>query len=331
MFFAEASLDLNQTKNVFEQILNALFNVRSLLILAAALAGALLLGGAVAWLLRRLTKLVARSADATRDLGTVNRLRRLETWLIISIAMIRIGLIIFALYFWWVATHAHSGTNALIGASAVAVVLIGGILGPLLRDFAFGAGMMAERWFGVGDLVSIDFPAVQGVVERITLRSTRIRGLNGEIIWVANQTINGVRVAQKGVWTTAIEIFVTDPRAAEKLINKTNKLLPGGLAMLASPLKIVEITESGDHIWHITAFGETAPGRSWILENTALAVLKKLDQDSEKPILIVDPVARYADPDMERQLIRAVKNAQKTRRRLRPKTSASAAKTASRR
>ena len=311
---SQTDVNIETTKTVLERISDSLFNGQSLVILFACLATAVVAGGIFALLLRRVTKLVARVADASTDLSTVNRLRRLETWLIISIAILRIALVILALYFWWTLTHEGGNANALIGASALAVVLIGGILGPLLRDFAFGAGMMAERWFGVGDLVTIDFPAVQGVVERITLRSTRIRGLNGEVIWVANQTINGVKVAQRGVWSTAIEIFATDPIAAEKLVKRTNTLLPGGLAMLASPLKVIEVTERDKDVWHITAVGETAPGRDWILTDAAIRILKQLDEKSKNPILIVDPVSRYSDQETERQMARAVKNAKKKRR-----------------
>ena len=176
--------------------------------------------------------------------------------------------------------------------------------------------MMAERWFGVGDLVTIDFPSVQGVVERITLRSTRLRGLNGEIIWVANQTMTGVKVAQKGVRRTAIELFVTDPVAAVAMIDKVNKLLPGGLSLLVSPLEIVEESQRDDDIWRLTVVGETAPGREWIIETTAISIFKQLDEKAKKQILIVDPVARYADLDTERQLARVVRNARKKRRTL---------------
>lgn len=292
MIVAQNTVNIEKTKSVLEQMTDGIFGNESLIILALCLVAALIAGGVVAILLRKVTKYVAKAADLSTDLSTVNRLRRLETWLILSIAVLRIGFIILSLYFWWTLTHEGSNTNALIGASAIAAVLLGGILGPLLRDFAFGAGMMAERWFGVGDLVSIDFPAVQGVVERITLRSTRIRGLNGEIIWVANQTMNGVKVAQKGVSPTAIEVFASDPDMATELIEQTNKLLPGGLVMLATPLKIVEITQRDKNIWHLTAIGETAPGREWILEKTALDVLKQLDSRLKKPTLIVDPVAR---------------------------------------
>ena len=314
--FAQTEVTINQTKNVLEQISSAFFNGKSLLVLVGSLLAAVIIGWVLSFILRKLSKVVAKTADASTDLATVNRLRRIETWIILLIAVIRIALIVFAVYFWWRVTHEGGQTNALIGASAIAVVLIGGVLGPLLRDFAFGAGMMAERWFGVGDLVTIDFPAVQGVVERITLRSTRIRALNGEVIWVANQTMNGVRVAKKGVRLTAVELFASDPEAATTLIDTVNKLLPGGLSLLVSPLKVAEVTQRDKEIWHIVALGETPPGREWLLEKNALDILKTLDEKSKKPTLIVDPIARYADPDMERQLARAVRNARKKRRKL---------------
>lgn len=316
-FIADATtnVDINQTKSALQTIGESIFNWQSLLILLVCIGAALLIGNMVALLVRRLTRSIARSADVSTDLGTVNRLRRLETMLIISIAIVRIFLMVIAIYVWWVARHPGTANpSSIIGAGALTAVIVGGAITPLLRDFSFGAGMMAERWFGVGDLIRIDFPSVQGVVERITLRSTRIRGLNGEIIWVANQTMSGVHVAQKGVHRTAIELFTNDARAAEKMVERVNKLLPGGYSLLVAPLEVVEVSQRDDDIWHLTAIGETAPGREWILEKTALEIFKKLDEQAKKPILIVDPVARYADPDMEKQLARAVKNARKQRR-----------------
>ena len=310
-------MNIEETKSTLERLGESIFNWDSLLKLIICVAAALILGSIIASLLRRLTRSIARAADRATDLGTVTRLRRLETTVIMAIAVTRLFLVVIALYFWWGLTHeGGSKPNAVLGAGALTAVILGGALTPLLRDFSFGAGMMAERWFGVGDLISIDFPAVQGVVERITLRSTRLRGLNGEIIWVANQTMNGVKVAQKGVRATAVELFVRDPALVQKMIDRANKLLPGGLSLLVTPMRIMEITDRGDGVWHVTAIGETAPGREWILEKTALEVFQKLDQDNKKPNLIVDPVARFADPDMERQLARAVRNARKKRRQL---------------
>jgi hypothetical protein len=306
---------LKQSTDIFKQITNALFVGNSAWVLVISLVVAGTVGKLFSVILRRVSRTFGRRADASSNLDSVNRYRRLETWTILSIAVVRVLLVILALYFWWSFIHPHNRPSALVGASAVLIVIIGGVFSPLLRDFAFGSGMMAEHWFGVGDLITIvPLPDIQGVVERITLRSTRIRGLNGEVIWIANQNIQGVRIAQKGVWTMAIELFVTDPQAAEKLINRVNALLPTGPSLVATRLGIMATHERSEDLWHITAIAETAPGREWLIQNTAIDLLKKLDEKSKLPILITDPVARYADNDTERQFARAVNNAKKSRR-----------------
>lgn len=313
-----ADKTLQQSTSVFKQISNALFAGNSLWVLLISLVVAGLVGKIFSVVLRRASRAFGRRADAAGNLVIVNRFRRLETWTILSIAIVRMLCIVLGLYFWWVFTHPHNRPSGLIGASALIVVILGGVFSPLLRDFAFGGGMMAEHWFGVGDLITIEpFTGIQGVVERITLRSTRIRGLNGEVIWISNQNISGVRIAQKGVWTMAIELFVTDPKKAEALIERANDLLPTGPSLVASRLGIMSADERSKDLWHVTAVGETAPGREWLLERTAIDLLKKLDEQSKQPILITDPVARYADNETERQFARAVNNAKKTRRKAR--------------
>lgn len=317
MFAADKANDtLNQSTSTLKHISEGLFGGHSLLILFISIVVASMVGRIAAMILRRMSRMVGKRADASTSLETVNRLRRTETWIILSIAVVRLLLLILALYFWWVFTHPEgSKPTALVGASALLIVVLGGVFSPLLRDLAFGSGMMAEHWFGVGDLITIEpFTGIQGVVERITLRSTRIRGLNGDVIWMSNQNIAGVRIAQKGVWTMAIELFVTDPNKAEILMEQVNTLLPTGPSLVASPLRIMTSTERAKDMWHLTAIGETAPGREWLLERTAIELLKKLDEKSQSPIMVTEPVARYADNDTERQFARAVSNAKKTKR-----------------
>jgi hypothetical protein len=316
MSFATTDMNttLNQSTDTLRRISDALFSGSSFFVLIISLIVGWSVGRIVAWLLRRLSRTVGRTADASTNLATVNRLRRVETWIILSIAIIRVLFLIVALYFWWVFTHDGQSSTGLVGASALIVIVLGGVFGPLLRDFAFGGGMMAEHWFGVGDLVTIEPNNIQGVVERITLRSTRIRGLNGEVIWISNQNIAVVRIAQKGVWTLAIEMFVSSKAAGETLIERVNALLPTGPSLVVRPLAIMKADQANEGVWHMTAVAEVAPGRSWLIERTAIELMSKLDEKSRKPVLLAQPVARYADNDTEREFARAVKNAKKTRR-----------------
>ena len=293
-----------------------LFNIRPLLTLVVILIVAGLLSRGFTLVLRYLSKQLRRKSSLSKSRSAAARFRRFETWVVLSIAILKFVIFAFAIYLWWVLIHPSNGQpTALIGASAVVAIIIGGVVGPLLRDFSYGSSMMAEQWYGVGDLVTIEpFSDMRGVVDRITLRSTRIRGLNGEIIWIANQSIAAVRVARKGVSTIAIELFVTSVEGAKKLIDEVNNLLPTGSVLVAEKLTIVHTSEREGGIWHITAIGETAPAREWILQETAIELLKKLDENHKKQVLACDPVTRFADIDAEKSFELAVKNAKKKQR-----------------
>jgi hypothetical protein len=299
-------------KNALQRLADNLFNVQSFLTLVICVASALLLGHIIAGILRRVVSFIGTQADKNQNLRTVNRLRRYETYLVLSIAIIRTGLVLFSLYFWWLIDHPQGQPTALIGASALLVVLMSASLGPILRDIASGSVMMAEQWYGVGDHVRIEpFMDMQGVVERVTLRSTRIRGLNGEVIWVNNQQIAGVRIAPKGIRTIALELFVNDAEAGEKLVVSANKRLPKGPLLLVSPLEVIEIAEAGDKLWHITAIAETAPGREWLIEQSAVDLIKALDEENKKPVIEHGPLARYADAEADKRFRRTITNARK--------------------
>ena len=295
-----------------ERASNSFLNLRSIVALIVFLTIAFVIGRIVAAFLRRLVAVIGRQADKTTSLQAVNRLRRYETLIVLSIAIIRTFLVLFALYFWWIYVHPTQQPTALIGASAILAILIGGALSPALRDISSGSVMMAEQWYAVGDHVSIEpFIGMQGVVERVTLRSTRIRGLNGEVVWVNNQYIQGVRITPKGIRTIALELFVNDLENGRDLVEATNRRLPGGELLVISPLQVMTSSKAGESLWHITAIAETAPGREWMIEKYAIDVMTEIDGRTEPHILATDPIARYADGEAERRFIRAISNARK--------------------
>ncbi len=313
--FAASQLDtaVGQSKELLERFTNTFLSGRSVLTFVLAIASAIILGRIIAAIMRRFAQTLSRKADKTQDLKEVNRLRRVETLTILTIALIRMLLLILALYFWWVYAHPNEQPTALIGASALGVIIAGATIGPILRDLAYGGVMMAEHWYGVGDYVRVEpFADMEGVIERVTLRSTKLRGLNGESIWVSNQNIQGVRVLTKGVLTVAIEIFVSDLKRGLQLIEQTNMRLPQGPLMVVRPLHIMSKVEVGPRLWHITAVGETAPGRKWLLEKYAKDILQEMDEVSRRPVLQTDPIVRYADSDAERRFARTIQNARKS-------------------
>jgi len=316
MFYvAQTESGLDKISNNLEDVTGKIFNLESLTLLAALLLSAFLIGRLIALILRRVNNILSRRADKSPNLLTVEKYRRAETIIVISIALIRVFLVALALYLWWVLEHPGQQPTAIIGASAIFAVLAGGVFSPVLRDLASGSMMMTEHWFGVGDHVKIEpFGDMQGVVERVTLRSTRIRGINGEVVWVNNQNIQAVRVTTKGLRTIAIELFVSDPEAGKRLIDATDLRLPTGPLMVAKPLSIMEVNEvgrEGHSMWHITAIAQTAPGREWLIEKYAVEVIQELDAKRKNPILKSEPIARFADSVAERKFAQAIKNARK--------------------
>jgi moderate conductance mechanosensitive channel len=312
IFFADQiNQTIQQSSSILKQIADTFFNARSLIVLAISLLFASILGRFIAILSHRITKALARRADKAKSIDTVNKLRRSETLIVLSVALIRIFLVIAALFFWWTFTHPGQRPGAIIGASALFALILGGVLSPVLRDMAYGSVMMAEHWFGVSDHVTIEPFALQGIVERVTLRSTKIRSLNGETIWVNNQNIAAVRLTPRGVSTMALELFVSNQTRAEQLVETANERLPIGPLMVISPLTIMTETQVGEQLWHITAIGETAPERQWLLEKYAVEIMQELDEKSKHPVLQHEPIARFADSDAERRFARTISSAKK--------------------
>lgn len=289
---------------------------RSLLILIAAIVVTYWLSKYIARFIVVMAQQVATRSDNESDALKAIRLRQIETYLGVIVAVVRVLIVAIAAYIVWrilspegSAAITNSGAAA-IGASAIFIVIAGQTVGPLLRDITAGTTIIAERWFTVGDYVKVEpFWEVTGVVERLTLRSTKIRSLSGEVIWIHNQKIDAVHVTPNGVRTMAVDVLVNNKEFGEKLIKGAISKLPTGPMTVAGKLKIVESTQWSDELWMMTVQGKTVPGREWLIEKYFISTLEKDNSKilkKDRP-LAAEPLVRYADPDTERKFRRAVR------------------------
>lgn len=289
---------------------------RSLLILIASLVISYWLSRFIAQFIIFIAKKVAVRSDNESDAAKALRLRQVETYLGVIVAVIRVVIVAVVAYISWrilspVESSRLGGSGAAaIGASAVFIVIAGQTLGPILRDVTSGATMIIEQWFTVGDYVKIEpFWNVTGVVERLTLRSTKLRSLSGEVIWIHNQKIDAVHVTPNGVRTLAVDVLVSDKDAGTELIKRTISKLPTGHMTVAGKLKVVDTIKYTDELWMVTVQGKTVPGREWLIENYFVNQLQKENARLLKKnrVLEGDPIVRYADPETERRFRRAVR------------------------
>lgn len=290
--------------------------MRSLLILIASLALAYWLSHFVARGVLRIGQLIAVRSDNTTNEDKKIKLRRVETYLSVMIALLRALIVgIVAFYSWQLLSPSASLSAATIGASAFFIVVAGATVGMVLRDITAGSTMIIERWFSVGDFIRVEpFMDVSGVVERMTLRSTRLRNLNGEVIWLHNQHIQGVKVTPYGLRTLAIDVFVNNQKVGRSLIEKVIAAMPIGTMTVAARPEVVREEQWSDYLYLITITGHTPPGREWLMENYFVDSLKELDSKRKgKDVLVRPPIVRYADPAAERSFKRAVRLARKSK------------------
>jgi moderate conductance mechanosensitive channel len=148
-----------------------------------------------------------RSAARAETLGLV--LRSVASFVIWTIAAITI--------------LGELGINLgpLIAGAGLAGVALGFGAQSLVKDFLAGIFILVEDQYGVGDIV--DLEEATGTVEAVSLRTTRLRDVNGTVWHVPNGQI--VRVGNKSQqWARAlIDLAVahdTDIEAAERVIKE---------------------------------------------------------------------------------------------------------------
>ncbi len=285
---------------------------RSILILISAVIVAYIASKYLARAVIMIAQRVAVRSDSASDEETLIRLRQVETYLSIVAAGIRavvVGAV--AYYTLTILTPKATTSAAAIGAGTFFIVFAGATVGILLRDLTVGASMILEQWFHVGDFIKIEpFWDVSGVVERFTLRSTKLRSLNGEVIWVHNQYIQAVHITPRGVRTLAVDVFVHDLEKGKATLTRLMKAVPSSPMMLAKPLKITASEKWGEDLWRLTVTGQTAPGREWLVEKFFVETIIDVDAevtDRSKRIFAYAPIARYADPVADKKFKRAIR------------------------
>lgn len=285
---------------------------RSILILVAAILLAYFLSKYLAQLIIIITQKVAIRSDSMSDEAKKMKLRQIETYLSITVAIVRAGVVAVVAYLAWVTVSPASNSGvAAIGASTIFIVVAGQSLGTLLRDLTTGLAMITEQWFHVGDYIKVEpFMEVGGVVERFTLRYTKIRSLSGEVIWIHNQHMHAVHVTPQGLRMFVVDLFTRDVERARPIIDEIIKSVPSSAALTTSPLKVKSSEKWGENMWRISVNARTAPGREWLVEKYFVNAIKEVDEAVEQKqdkVFVYEPIARYADPIAEKKFKRAIR------------------------
>jgi moderate conductance mechanosensitive channel len=267
---------------------------------------------ALAFIVSRVSAAVARRLIAWHDrrhaeselaATGIADLKRRET--LVSVIRTGIGYAAFAAAFFLSVAQLTGGVDrlaALAGASFLLIVS-GFAAQRILVDIIAGLAMFAERWYSVGDtVVIVAAHELQGVVEDVSLRRTKLRALNGEVIQVHNSQILAVRVLPHGVKELAIEIFVSKRHEAEELIEDVSKLLPEGPTTFVRRPWIAAVDEMSPVLARIRVQATVAPGREWLAESFFVDLLKERGGEG---LIVHGPVTLAVDERAARSFARA--------------------------
>jgi moderate conductance mechanosensitive channel len=115
----------------------------------------------------------------------------------------------------------------LIASAGIAGVALGFGAQSLVKDFLSGFFMLVEDQYGVGDIIDVGAAGAtiaSGTVEAVTLRTTRIRDVNGTVWHVPNGTIERVANMSQQWARALLDVNVeygTDVALAEQVIGET--------------------------------------------------------------------------------------------------------------
>lgn len=191
--------------------------------------------------------------------------------------------------------------TALAGAS-FALIVAGFAIQRVLIDMIAGLTMFFERWYSVGDTIQIPMLDMQGVVEDVSLRSTKLRTLTGEVIRVHNSQIPAVKVLPRGVKVLTTEFFVNDKGRGEQLVERVAALVPEGPTAFIKRPALEQVEDLSESLIRIKMRATVAPGREWLAEGFLSSMLKEQAGDE---LIVHGPVVLSDDEGATKSFARA--------------------------
>ncbi|MGZ4300153.1 MAG: mechanosensitive ion channel family protein [Gaiellaceae bacterium] len=267
---------------------------------------------AAAWAVSRLSALIARRGltwydrrhhAPTGDLrAKIIELKRRET----TVGVIRTGIayIAFALAVVFAAAQLTGGLDRLstIAGASFVLILVAFSAQRVLVDIIAGFSMFTEKWYSVGDTIAIPTMELQGIVEEVSLRRTKLRSLDGEVINIHNSQIPAVRVLPGGLKEFDVELVASNREAAEVLIEHVSSILPVGPTTFVQRPVIHEVDELAPGLVRLRMRAAVAPGREWLVHGFYTDLLK---ERADKHLIIHGPIVLTVDERAARSFARA--------------------------
>lgn len=138
-------------------------------------------------------------------------------------------------------------TSALVASVGAVSLVIGLAFQDLLKDFLVGTAIILESQYAIGEIVEIN--GFKGEVVGLSLKSTRLKSIKGEVCIISNRTINKVINYSLSDSLVSIDVGVSydsDIKKVEDVLNELCKSLKEKIPQIKSDVVLDGIDALGD-------------------------------------------------------------------------------------
>lgn len=224
----------------------------------------------MAWLIRKFScrfieKAVRTAVRPNRHASEASERQRENTLIEIINASVSIAIIAIAILM--ILTEIGLKIGPLLAAAGIVGLAFGFGGQYLIRDVITGLFIILENQYRIGDVVTVD--GTSGSVERITLRMTTLRDLDGTVHHIPNGEIKKVSNMSKDYARVNLNVDVaynSDIELVADVVNKTGLKLasdPEWKDMIITPPKFLRVDNLSDSSVIIKVLGDTLPLKQW--------------------------------------------------------------------
>jgi moderate conductance mechanosensitive channel len=182
-----------------------------------------------------------------------------------------------------------------LGGATILAAIIGFGAQNFLRDIIAGFFILFENQYSVGDFIEVEPTKASGMVEEFGLRTTTIRALSGEVIYVPNGTLTSVTNYVSGQQRFTIEVQLKDEEAEKRVLEEIKE----GHELYLIPPRLMERDETPEGGPRLRLLASVLPSTAWLVEEN---LVERIKAAAGEDSLSADPLVYKVDSRNVRRL-----------------------------
>lgn len=165
--------------------------------------------------------------------------------------------------------------QSIMTAAGIGGIALGFGSQSLIKDVISGFFMVMEDQFSVGDLITIE--SMNGTVEEMELRVTKLRSFNGDLYIIPNGEIKKVTNHTRGNKAVIVDIpiaYSADLNKAIELANLVCEVVTREFESIVEAPKVLGITELGKDNMNMRILAKALPNQHWEVERRIRKLIK---------------------------------------------------------